>query len=428
MGTWSGVYHHGRTSLERGICWYVMVNHDILHWYRVGYRYLGYLGISGDNPREPEIVWPDTEHNDNQRNGTEQGTGTEHRNWGTQTDRKTPFHHPQLLENFPNGLVMSDYQTIGGSYLFPQHWMLNTYPRWDRIGRQFLLRTHWVSSFFSKVFGLGNKHPRESGIFKFHPSKCDHWYFSLHLESSEDTSWVDDRKAWWNTVRNTSSLVDVNFSVTSYNWYLIGVGDTVSSGHYYRGKYFFTTRKSVRLFFHVKGLTWSRNHLSETEPVSSLVTTFTNNSYRLSTLVMSSGLYLLKPLVVMLPSTSVQPVLYLLLREKARFKEKTYIWSGVDSRSFHNVHTDFTESSHDVHHTLQTIHHQQNTVPPGLLLRTCVYYESINRDLKTRPIYECRCDERLKTNLRNLCLLWIDKDRTKDKTYIWVSARWKTKN
>jgi hypothetical protein len=26
-----------------------------------------------------------------------------------------------------------------------------------------------------------------------------------------------------------------------------------------------------------------------------------------------------------------------------------------------------------------------------------VYYESIKRDLKTRPIYECRCDERLKT-------------------------------
>ena len=26
-----------------------------------------------------------------------------------------------------------------------------------------------------------------------------------------------------------------------------------------------------------------------------------------------------------------------------------------------------------------------------------VYYESINRELKTRPIYECRCDERLKT-------------------------------
>ena len=26
-----------------------------------------------------------------------------------------------------------------------------------------------------------------------------------------------------------------------------------------------------------------------------------------------------------------------------------------------------------------------------------VYYESINRELKTIPIYECRCDERLKT-------------------------------
>jgi hypothetical protein len=26
-----------------------------------------------------------------------------------------------------------------------------------------------------------------------------------------------------------------------------------------------------------------------------------------------------------------------------------------------------------------------------------VYYESIKRDLMTRPIYECRCDERLKT-------------------------------
>ena len=26
-----------------------------------------------------------------------------------------------------------------------------------------------------------------------------------------------------------------------------------------------------------------------------------------------------------------------------------------------------------------------------------VYYYSIKRELKTRPIYECRCDERLKT-------------------------------
>jgi hypothetical protein len=26
-----------------------------------------------------------------------------------------------------------------------------------------------------------------------------------------------------------------------------------------------------------------------------------------------------------------------------------------------------------------------------------VYYESMKREVKTRPIYECRCDERLKT-------------------------------
>ncbi len=29
--------------------------------------------------------------------------------------------------------------------------------------------------------------------------------------------------------------------------------------------------------------------------------------------------------------------------------------------------------------------------------RYFVYYESRKRELKTRPIYECRCDERLKT-------------------------------
>ena len=28
-----------------------------------------------------------------------------------------------------------------------------------------------------------------------------------------------------------------------------------------------------------------------------------------------------------------------------------------------------------------------------------VYYESIKRELQTRPIYECRCDERLKTKV-----------------------------
>ena len=34
-----------------------------------------------------------------------------------------------------------------------------------------------------------------------------------------------------------------------------------------------------------------------------------------------------------------------------------------------------------------------------------VYYESIKRELKTRPIYECRCDERLKTKTDESTLL-----------------------
>ena len=35
--------------------------------------------------------------------------------------------------------------------------------------------------------------------------------------------------------------------------------------------------------------------------------------------------------------------------------------------------------------------------PPRVFI--VVYYETIKRDLKTRPIYECRCDERLKTKV-----------------------------
>ena len=32
-----------------------------------------------------------------------------------------------------------------------------------------------------------------------------------------------------------------------------------------------------------------------------------------------------------------------------------------------------------------------------ILCGRVVYYESIKAELQTRPIYECRCDERLKT-------------------------------
>jgi hypothetical protein len=34
-----------------------------------------------------------------------------------------------------------------------------------------------------------------------------------------------------------------------------------------------------------------------------------------------------------------------------------------------------------------------------------VYYESIKGNLKTRPTYECRCDERLKTKVEESTLL-----------------------
>jgi hypothetical protein len=59
-----------------------------------------------------------------------------------------------------------------------------------------------------------------------------------------------------------------------------------------------------------------------------------------------------------------------------------------------------------------------------------VYYEWMKQESKMRPIYECRCDERLlfKKMDQNLSLLWIDKVTVKDKTYKWVSMWWKTKN
>jgi len=34
-----------------------------------------------------------------------------------------------------------------------------------------------------------------------------------------------------------------------------------------------------------------------------------------------------------------------------------------------------------------------------------VYYESIKREVKIRPIFECRCDERLKTKVEESTLL-----------------------
>jgi len=41
----------------------------------------------------------------------------------------------------------------------------------------------------------------------------------------------------------------------------------------------------------------------------------------------------------------------------------------------------------------------------GTLQRNVVYYESIKRELKIKPIYECRCDERLQTKTIEFTLL-----------------------
>ncbi len=104
----------------------------------------------------------------------------------------------------------------------------------------------------------------------------------------------------------------------------------------------------------------------------------------------------------------------LLWIEKTRGKDKTYEWGSVGEMrdlkiELRNLH---------VSHTLGNV---------------IVYYESINRDLKRRLIYEYRCDERLKTKNEestrlgdSCCLLWINKARSKDKMYIWVSVWWKT--
>ena len=41
---------------------------------------------------------------------------------------------------------------------------------------------------------------------------------------------------------------------------------------------------------------------------------------------------------------------------------------------------------------------------------TVVYYESIKRELKIRPIYECRYDERLQTKAKEFSRIhWVDR-------------------
>jgi hypothetical protein len=60
-----------------------------------------------------------------------------------------------------------------------------------------------------------------------------------------------------------------------------------------------------------------------------------------------------------------------------------------------------------------------------IIIYECWCNERLKRELNKRLITrECRCDERLKT----CCFLWIEKVRTKYKTYEWGSVRWETKH
>ena len=40
-----------------------------------------------------------------------------------------------------------------------------------------------------------------------------------------------------------------------------------------------------------------------------------------------------------------------------------------------------------------------------MVRKLVVYYESMKRDLQTRPIYECRCDERIRPTAEGSTLL-----------------------
>ena len=54
-------------------------------------------------------------------------------------------------------------------------------------------------------------------------------------------------------------------------------------------------------------------------------------------------------------------------------------------------------------------------------LKTFVYYESLKRELKTKPIYEFRCDERLQTKVEEFTRLGCTV--LNDKTNLFIMNR-----
>jgi hypothetical protein len=59
----------------------------------------------------------------------------------------------------------------------------------------------------------------------------------------------------------------------------------------------------------------------------------------------------------------------------------------------------------------------------GHWLSAEIYDEVIKRELKRRPMYKYRCDERLKSKIEG-----SRRNKEWEKTNIWVSVWWKTKN
>jgi hypothetical protein len=67
--------------------------------------------------------------------------------------------------------------------------------------------------------------------------------------------------------------------------------------------------------------------------------------------------------------------------------------------------------------------HFKNTYSP-ITLKNFIFRCSSS---PSNPVYP-RCVDFSGLVVKESCLLWIKKERVKDKTYIWVSVWWKTKN
>jgi hypothetical protein len=91
----------------------------------------------------------------------------------------------------------------------------------------------------------------------------------------------------------------------------------------------------------------------------------------------------------------------LLWIDEVRAKDKTYIWVSVWWFTDERLKTKTTEESTHLTYT-ELFGKLEHLKIETMLIDECwwvwwvsivVYYESMKREAKTRPIYECRCDE-----------------------------------